>query len=272
MADFEQRYQKLQQQRHEAPLKIWTLGQFMVEEGNRSIPQKSWKRDKTSQLFQFFVTNRNRRSMHKEQIIDRLWDNAGMVDGDRDFKVALHGIHKILEPDRSPRQEPKYIVRQGISYHLNTSLSWIDAQAVEDFVTLGNESYKTNAKMSNLAYRSALDLHNGPYLPNRSYEDWSSEERERMQILILGAILSLAELEIEQQPMETIRLTQQAINIDETWEDAYQLQMKAYLRRGNRPAAIKTFQQCVRLLDREFGLDPLPETQAIYDGIISKSR
>ena len=80
--------------------------------------------------------------------------------------------------------------------------------------------------------------------------------------------MSLAEYYLDKQPLESIRLAQEAISIDATWEDAYALQMKAYLERGNRPGAIETYYKCVKVLDDEYGLDPLPTTQAVYDSIV----
>lgn len=246
-------------------LHITTLGEFSVKVDGRKISPKEWGRDKTVQLFQYLITSRTRRSLHKEQIIDRLWEDN---EGDRDFKVALHGINKTLEPTRPPRTEPKYIQRQGISYQLNQESIWIDSQIVENYIILANEVSTSDTTIAIAAYRKALSLHHGTYLPNRSFEDWSSEERERLQVLILGAYLSLGELVLEDQPIETIRLTQKVISDDNTWEDAYQLQMRAYLKKGNRPAAIKTYHKCVKILDQEFGLDPLPQTQDIFDSIV----
>lgn len=262
---FDERYRALDQAFEKSALKVFTLGYFEVVEGDRKLTPKEWGRDKTVQLFQYLITTHTRKSLHKEQIIDGLWDFS--PNAEKDFKVALHGIHKVLEPNRPPRTDPKYISRNGQSYQLNKELIWIDTQTFEAFIALGNEFSITAPEQAIQAYRAALELQKGTYLPNRNYEDWSSEERERLQVLTLGALLSLAELELEKQPMETIRLTQQAIGLDATWEDAYQWQMKAYLAKGNRPAAIKAYQQCVKVLDKEFGLDPLPETQEIYDSI-----
>ncbi|PSR11222.1 MAG: transcriptional regulator, partial [Bacteroidetes bacterium] len=70
-------------------------------------------------------------------------------------------------------------------------------------------------------------------------------------------------------PLESIRLAQQALLIDHTWEDAYRIQMKAYLQKGNRPMAIKTFQTCEQVLDEEFGILPLPETRNLWKAIMS---
>lgn len=264
MSTSNMRLHEISQQLERSTLKVITLGEFSVIVDGRKISPKEWGRDKTIQLFQYLVTSRARRSLHKEQIIDRLWEDS---DGDRDFKVALHGINKTLEPNRPPRTEPKYIQRQGVSYQLNRESIWIDCQIVEEYITLANQIATSDPSMAASAYRNALSLHHGIYLPNRSFEDWSSEERERLQVLILGAYLSLGELVLEDQPIETVRLTQKVISNDNTWEDAYQLQMRAYLKKGNRPEAIKTYHKCVKILDQEFGLDPLPQTQEIFDSI-----
>ncbi len=268
MSTLSDRLLQLEEKLTNASLQIRTLGSFGAVVDGDTVTSKAWGRDKTLQLFQFLITARSRSSLHREKIIDRLWEDAEKDEGDRNFKVALHGINKALEPNRPPRTDPKYINRQGITYQLNQEEMWIDAQAIEDYIAIANEARGTDHTTAISAYRSALECHNGLYLPNRIYEDWSSEERERLQVLILSAYISLAELMLDQQPLETVRLAQKAISIDSTWEDAYQLQMKAYLAQGNRPAAIKSYQQCIKVLDKEFGLDPLPETQKIYDSII----
>lgn len=250
----------LRTKRDAAPIRVQTLGNFVVFRHDEPIAAKAWGRDAAVQLFQFLVTARHRRGLHKEQIIDRIWEEVDGKAGDQNFKVALHGINKALEPERKSRTEPRYIMRQGVTYQLNLNDIWIDADAVEQFIAIGNQALTDDPKVAEIAYREALDLHHGTYLPNRLYEDWSSDERERLQVLTLGAYITLGELLIETNPMESIRLAQLALQIDAAWEDAYRIQMAAYFQKGNRPMAIKTFQQCEKVLEREFGIEPLPET------------
>jgi len=250
-----------------ASLNIYTLGSFKAKVDEAVVSDKAYGREKTIQLFQFLVTARGRQSLHRERIINRLWEDAEQAEGERHFKVALHGLNKALEPNRKARTEAKYVKLQGITYLLDADEVWIDAQALEDLIAFANTHYATQPGVASEAYKTALDLYRGVYLPDRIFEDWTSEERERLQVIALGGYMSLAELYLEQQPLETVRLTQLALKIDPTWEDAYALQMKAYLSRGNRPAAIETYYKCMKVLDEEYGLDPLPSTQAIYDGI-----
>lgn len=266
MNELEQKISTLIEQKETAEIQVQTLGGFQVWRNDEPISAKEWARDKTIQLFQFFVTARHRRGLHKEQIVDRLWEESS----DQNFKVALHGINKSLEPNRKSRTEARFILRQGVTYQLNLPEVWIDVQAVEDFIELGNIALSENPEIAIKAYREAVNLYHGVYLPNRLYEDWSSAERERIQVLILNAIITLGELLIEENPPECIRLAQKALQIDSAWEDAYRIQMAAYFEKGNRPMAIKTYRQCEEILEEEFGVEPLPETKKLYEKITSK--
>jgi two-component SAPR family response regulator len=252
--------------RQNASLQVQTLGNFQVWRDGVVVSSKEWGRDKTIQLMQFFVTARHRKALHKEHIMDRLW-NEDIESGDPYFKVALHGITKILEPHKKSHADAHYITRQGITYKLNLKDIWIDADALEAYIALGNQVLNDNPQLAKQAYYEAIQLYEGVYLPDRLYEDWSSDERERLQVLALGAIITYCELILLENPMEAIRLAQQALIIDPAWEDAYRLQMAAYFQKGNRPMAIKTYLQCEKVLEEEFGIEPLPETKLLLKKI-----
>jgi len=267
MSTYLEKIDALLQPGSDVDLKIETMGHFQVSINEHVIDSKSWGRDKTLQLLEFLITSRHRKGLHKEQIISRLWEDADGEAGDRDFKVAMHGINKALEPDRKSRTEPKYIFRQGLTYQLNFNHIWLDIIAIEELIAIGNEVLITEPKVAIKAYSEAIKLYNGPYLPNRLYMDWSSESRERIQVLILGAMINLAQLLVDSNPMESIRQCQKALLIDHTWEDAYRTQMTAYINNGNRPMALKTYAECERVLEEEFGISPLPKTKSLLKEI-----
>jgi two-component SAPR family response regulator len=263
MSDFLQQLTDLQTFQENAQIRIQTLGNFCVWRNQQKIDSKEWGRDKTIQLLQYFVSNRQRNALHKEKIMDGLWEEWN----DRDFKVALHGINKALEPERASRTEPAYILRQGVSYQIDLEKVWVDVEALEKYVIIGNETFTVDNKIAKTAYKTAIDLYKGSYLPNRIYEDWTSEEREKTQLLILGAYITLAEILLDENPLESIRLAQKALAIDAAWEDAYRIQMKAYIVKGNRPQAIKTYMKCEIILEEEYGISPLPETKKLLKHI-----
>lgn len=251
------------------PLRIFTLGGFRIWRDGVEIPQSAWGREKALHLMQYFITARRHIYLHKEQIIDQLWPQLGAEDGDRDFKVALHALNKTLEPDRKPRAEPRFILRQELTYGLNLAKAWVDADAFEAAVAAGNHALATDPDEAVTSYRQALALYQGHYLPERRFEDWTSAERERLQLLALGMKTSLADLLIDTSPQESIRLAQQVLAVDPVWEDAYRIQIRAYLAQGNRPLALRTYQQCVKMLADELDLTPLPETRKLYEQMMA---
>ena len=265
MGHLEDRLLELKKFQDDATIRIQTLGQFNLWRDKEKVDSKQWGRDKTIQLLQYLISNRQRNALHKEKIMDHLWEDGD----DRDFKVALHGVNKVLEPNRPSRTEPTFVIRQGISYQLDLNKVWIDVDALEQYIIIGNEAFGENISVSKAAYKAAIALYKGVYLPNRVFEDWSSEEREKTQVLILGAYVILAEILLYDNPLESIRLAQCAIAIDNTWEDAYRLQMQAYIIKGNRPQAIKAYQKCADVLDQEYGIDPLPATKKLLQEIES---
>lgn len=260
-----------------AALCIRTLGGFRVWRDGGELHATAWTREKAIHLIQLFVTLR-RQYLHKEQIIDRLWPELDPEKGDRDFKVALNAVNKALEPERPPRVEPRFVQRHGLAYGLDLTDVWLDTEAFEELLTIANQLMQSAESGGDSAarytqqavacYQTAVSLYTGDYLPERRYEDWTSAERERLQVLALGAMTTLGQLLLEQTPLESIRLTQRVLTIDPVWEDAYRVQMHAYAAQGNRPLALRTYEQCVQKLEEEFEIEPLPETVELYEKIL----
>ena len=250
-------------------LRVQTLSRFRVWRNGEEIESTDWKREKSLHLFQFLITMRQQASrLHKEQIIDYLWPEVDTDVGNQNFKVALHALNKVLEPERKPRTDPLFVQRHDLTYSLNMDIIWIDSDTFDQAVIAGNQALSDDDKITAAQYyQLALEIYQGDYLPERRYEDWSSAERERLQILALGMMTILADLLVDDSPLESIRLTQRVLSIDPIWEDAYRTQMRAYLAQGNRPMAIRTYQQCVEALEKELGITPLPETQKLMQQI-----
>ena len=247
-------------------MRVKTLGGLRVWCDGIEIAPAAWRREKAVHLFQFFVTVRGR-YLHKEQIVDRMWPELDWETSNRDFRVALNAVYKALEPERKPRTQSRFIQRRDLAYGLDMDQTGVDADDFESLVRSGNSALPDDAQAALEHFRAAVDLYTGDYLPERRYEDWASTEQERLQVLALGTMTTLAGLLAETSPLESIRLTQRVLAVDPVWEDAYRAQMRAYQAQGNRPLALRTYRQCVQVLDREFGVEPLPETRQLYEEI-----
>lgn len=252
----------------DAALRVQTLGGFRLWRAAVEVEPAEWGRDKAVQLFQFLVSRRRRR-LTREQIVEALWPDSDPEAAERDFKVALNGVQRVLEPERAARAEPRFLRRFGPAYGLDADAIWIDAALLEAELAAGHAALPGDPETAAVHLRRATALYRGEFLPERRYEDWASAEAERLETLALGAMTTLAGLVVETNPLEALDLSQRVLAIDPIWEEAWRIQMRAHLAAGNRALALRAWERCVELMRREIGLDPLPATRAVHAAILA---
>ncbi|WP_079507990.1 BTAD domain-containing putative transcriptional regulator [Mesobacillus jeotgali] len=248
-------------------LRIQTLGQFRLWLGDREVEERDWQRGKAKELLQLFLTKRNQFLM-KEDIFQFLWPAHEDKNADRDFKVALNALNNVLEPSRKARAAPFFIIRDGTGYGINPHAAIeLDAHLFEEWAETGLEERNTEKSIEEL--ERALHLYNGDYLPERRYEDWCINERERLLVYFLRGAERLAQLNVRRENYDSaIHWCQKILHKDRTWEEAYRLLMFCYYRKNNRPQAIRWYKKCCAVLEEELGVIPLEPTRHMYEMII----
>lgn len=248
-------------------LRVQTLGPFTVWRGPEKVDAREWRRSKALRLFQLLLTHRGR-MLQREEIVDILWPDLEPEAIQRNFKVALNALNKALEPERSPGTEAAFIARHGTTYGLRSGADlWIDADEFQRLVNRGDRRQDDLEACAN-AYQQALDLYSGEYLQDALYEDWASEERERLLALYLRTTERLAAVRLDRGRYdEAIQLCRRILLRDDCWERAYRLMMAAYARQGNRSRAWRVFQQCQETLWRELDTEPGPLTRRLHEQI-----
>lgn len=249
-------------------LRVQTLGSFRLWRGDHEVGANEWQREKARQLLLLLITHRDR-LLERDMIIEALWPEVDPESGGRDFKVTLNTLCRVLEPYRSPRSPSAYILRDGTRYGLRPGADiWLDAAAFEKAVREGDMLFHRNPDAALDRYREALRLYQGDYLEEYPYEEWCSEERERLLTLFLRTADRLAsELAAQERWEETVEVCQTILERDPCWEQAYRLMMIAYTQMGNRAQALRVYQRCVERLWSELEVKPSAETVRLYESI-----
>lgn len=244
-------------------LRVQTLGQFRVWRGIEEL--RVWGREKARQLLQLLLTSRAT-WLQRDQIIEHLWPDAAVGTAESQFKVTLNALTMALEPGRAAHTPSFYIKRNGSAYRFMPPAGTVVID-VERFERALDQADQTSDPQHRIElYQSALALYNGDYLSDSLYEDWVSGVRERLMQRYLSSALTLAMLLLDHgQTAAAIRWAELVLARDPCWEAAYRLLIDAYMQQHDRLQAMRTYQRCVRVLDAELGVAPLPETTRLIE-------
>ena len=249
-------------------LRINSFGTLKLWRGKEEISDKEWQREKALELFLLLFVNRGR-SLHKEQLYYYLWPDADEETASRNFKVSLNALRNALEPERKPRQQGFFITKNRFNYGFNEKSGYyFDAEEFEHLIELGDRQQEKRTQIE--LYRNAIELHQGDFMSDILYIEWISDERERLKNIFLSTVDRLAEYyyEIEDNE-EALKMADLLLQNDPCWEPAYLLKMKIYNRLNQRFLALKVYQRCKTVLDRELNVLPMPEIEKYYKRLTS---
>ncbi len=132
----------------------------------------------------------------------------------------------------------------------------------------------TGSGTDQIAHRQALvavtQTYPGDLLPS-CYDDWIQPERDRLKqgyIQLLEELVGI--LEADEDLDHAILATRQLIRFNNLSERYYQILMDLYMSKGDKAQAVRTYHQCVGILEKEMGFDPSSETQKRYQEIMAR--
>jgi LuxR family transcriptional regulator, maltose regulon positive regulatory protein len=247
-------------------LRITTLGSFQIMRGESPIHPKSWRRDKSRQLFQLLVTFRSS-VLYRDQILEYLWPELDPAAAQRNFKVTLNTLFNVLEPEREAGSESAFILRDGSAYGLRPGADFVlDADGFIAAAKQGESLIELNPQEAALHLKEAVRLYQGEYLPDARYETWAAAERERLAVIFLHAADILSDLLLQQNCIqESIDLCQRILACDSCWERAYRRLMLAYHKLGDHGQVARTYQRCQHALHSELEVAPAQETKTQFE-------
>ncbi|MCB0121965.1 MAG: DUF2791 family P-loop domain-containing protein, partial [Caldilineaceae bacterium] len=118
-------------------------------------------------------------------------------------------------------------------------------------------------------FRQAAAAYQDDLLPG-CYEEWLLTERARLKQLQLHLLHHLTVLLAEAgDDAVAIHYAGELCRCDPLREQSYRLLMSCHAACGDRAAALRTYHDCVAVLDSELGVEPEPETQALYQRLLN---
>ena len=173
-----------------------------------------------------------------------------------------------------PQPELLLVANDGIS--LDALGVWSDVVTFTRLCTTLPANDQRSQKTGRLeTLQQSVNLYRGPFLDGFSlpecpeFEAWSSQERYTQERLYLEGLDDLIQDRTTQGAYaEAIAYAQQYLACDDLAEKMHRHLIELYAAVGDRSAALRQYECCVAVLERELSVSPLPETQAAYRAIL----
>jgi predicted ATPase/DNA-binding SARP family transcriptional activator/uncharacterized protein HemY len=194
----------------------------------------------------------------RETLAGLLWGDKPEANAKASLRKALSGLRKLFD-------DALIITRQTVAFNRDSSY-WLDVEVFESALA---EDEPASEELRPL--REAVELYRGDFLEGLSvrqalgFEEWALSERERLRQLVIQALQCLSVACGTRGEYDAgIEYTNRLLALEPWQEEAHRQLMILLNRSGQRNAALAQYETCRQLLAEELGVEPLPETQALY--------
>jgi LuxR family maltose regulon positive regulatory protein len=252
-------------------LEIRTLGAFRVlRNGQAPIEDHQWGGRRTKLLLKAIVVHAIN-DIPKDILIEDLWPDSDPAASQRNFKVTLHRLRKVLEPDLPKHGRSAYI-------HLKDNLISLDRARCRVDIRIFLE-YRKDIKRAAVARehqtilelgRRLLSLYQGDFLAEDLYAPWAEMKRLALKDEYIATAMTMAAIYREQaQWPEAAQCCRAALAADPCMEQAGAMLMEILAAQERRSDAVKVYEQLCAALRGDLGVEPGPSVAAIYQRIRS---
>ncbi len=243
-------------------LSVQLLGGVAVESDQRELIRL--RSGKSQALFAYLVTE-GRRVHSRDTLAGLLWPDVTPKASALSLRQALHRLKTRLPTDALT------ITRKSVE--INAAVA-----TVSDFQIVSQAVEMTRAHDHDVRYRCStcrpqlekiVELYGGEFLDGlflddcTTMEEWILFTREWVKRNVLAALDDLTRHHLEARTYRQAETyAQQLLQIDPLQETTHRQLMEIFAATGRRADALKQFERCRLLLEKEFGVSPAPETMA----------
>ncbi|MGH9291034.1 MAG: BTAD domain-containing putative transcriptional regulator [Acidimicrobiales bacterium] len=249
-----------------APLELGLLGPTTLRRDGLPVDHPHWRRERVRALLLLLMT---RGGGTREELAGALWPDLDSAAALRNLRVTLSYLLAVLEPDRTEGAPSCFVRAEGAGLRL-TGHEWlrVDAWEMERLFDIATQAESVGEPSAALgSYRQATALYRGPYLIDAGYEEWALPHRDRLVARFVAGAVRAGELTLAAgEPGEALQLASRALEAEPWSEPAHRLAVAAHVARGDRAAARRAMDTCVRQLD-ELGVPPTEDTEIVFRAV-----
>jgi predicted ATPase/DNA-binding SARP family transcriptional activator len=197
----------------------------------------------------------------RDQLSFLFWPDVPEAAARRNLVVLLNHVRRAL-----PR--PEALVSSDDTVGLHPRAVWSDAVVASRSISVALQERRLDL------LAQAADLFRGPFLDGfglpsgGEFEEWAEREREAWEHRYLEALSALIEGNTAQgRYVPALAYARRYLAVDELAEEAHRQVIVLLGLTGDRAGALRQFERCAAMLQRELGVSPQARTRAAYEAV-----
>src|SRR5215468_6167192 len=229
-------------------LRARLLGPMDLRFGERRLPPLDSARAES--LLGYLLLHRDA-PQPRQRLAFLLWPGSTERQAQTNLRKVLHTLRRALPgADGLIEAGPR-----TLRWRADAPL-WLDVEHFERALAEGR-------------LEEAVETYTGELLEGR-YDEWLADERERLAGLYLEALERLArQHEASRRWPDAIRCAERLVAQDPLREESHRLLIQLCRASGDRARAVRAYHVCATALERELGIEPSPETRAVYESLVA---
>ena len=249
-------------------LKLSFLGSPQIEQDGKLVDIGGSKA--LALLAYLAVTGQN----HSRDALGTLfWPDSDQSRARTYLRHTLWALKKELAEERLPSN------RLQIRFEVDEDV-WLDVAVFQGLVTVvANHKHPTGQLCANCQARlqEAISLYRDNFLTgftltdSPAFDEWQFFQTEELRQLLAYALERLVQEYTAQQAYDAaLPYARRWLSLDPLHEPVHRTLMRLYGLAGQQAAALRQYQECVRLLEEELDVEPEEETAVLYKMIRSR--
>jgi DNA-binding SARP family transcriptional activator len=252
-------------------LRIYLAGEVQVENGDRLLREAELGGPQGRFVLAFLVTER-RRAVTQAELAEALWPESLPTSWTLALSAIVSRLRSRLATVGLPRAR---IIGNAFGCYQFTPSgeTWVDVEAAlagidssEGAIVAGDPgaAYGPSLIATTILRRPFLSGQDGP---------WVDERRALLASSLVRAIDCRVDALVAHNELElALTHAREAARLEPYRESGYRRLMSMLAAKGDRAEAVRTYIQCRDLLQKELGVAPSAETEALYREIAGGSR
>lgn len=244
---------------------MYLTGQVCAELGNVVVKESQFPSRQSRLLFAFLLCQQSQ-AVPKELLAEVLWPERPPAAWDSALKSLVSKLRRAVGP-----------VGLSIDTHFGCyqlplpANTWTDLEAARNSVDEAEGALRSRGVSSAWGPTNvALTIARRPFLSGEE-GPWVNQKRRELQDYLVRATDCYVKICLDTgQAALAVQMAGQGVSLEPFRETGYQLLMRSHAALGNPAEALRVYHHCRGLLAEELGVDPSPETEALYLELLVK--